>query len=157
MIRWLLTRVKLVALAALVLPWLFAGYTYYDNNRIKNVLDNGVEATADIEGGTRTKRRRSGTSFSVNLAWKDRDGKPRTAEKVSISSTFANTIIRDDLLTRDTLKIKYLVDEVTETPIVLEDVSMIDPLQFLVTLLPVSILGGIAFFLLWRREKRAVA
>ena len=157
MIGWLLTRVKLVALAALVLPWLFAGYTYYDNNRIKNVLDNGVEATADIEGGTRTKRRRSGTSFSVNLAWKDRDGKPRTAEKVSISSTFANTIIRDDLLTRDTLKIKYLVDEVTETPIVLEDVSMIDPLQFLVTLLPVSILGGIAFFLLWRREKRAVA
>ena len=166
MVAWILRRVKLLFLVMALVPVLLLGFSIYDANvaypQKRELFEKGTEVAAEIEGGTRTKRRRSGTSFSVNLAWKDKAGKPRTAEKVSIGTTLANRIIQNDVLTVDTLKIKYLEADPEAGIFVLADNPTTGPsppfgLGAVLAGLPVGLLGAAGFYFLRRREKRAVA
>ncbi len=121
MMAWILAKLKsLFLLAALGGPAL-AGYTWWDAQHIKDVETRGSEATATIEGATRVNRRRGGTGYDINLAWNDQGGQPRTAERVSVSHTFAGQIIRADKIVRNTVKIKYLADDTEAKPILIED------------------------------------
>lgn len=121
MIAWILGKLKaLFLLAALGGPAL-AGYMWWDAQHIKDVETRGLEATAVIDGATRTKRRRGGTSYDVSLAWKDQQGAAREAKSVAVSTTFANQIIRNDKIIRDKVRIKYLADDADAKPILIED------------------------------------
>jgi hypothetical protein len=110
------------------------------------------------KGATRTKRRRGGASYSVDLAWKDAAGKDRTAEKISISSEFANRIIRNDKLTVDVLKIKYLPDEPGKDAVIIADDANKQADQDSEMIYvgagagAIGILGSGLFFLLGRRR-----
>ncbi len=121
MIAWLVGKIRWLLLIAAVGGPGMAYLGWSDQNRIKEVEEKGVEAVASIEGATRRKGRRSGTSYSVNLAWKDQKGQVQKAEKISVSQAFAAQIIRDDKIVRDTLKIKYLPDELDASPVIVED------------------------------------
>lgn len=121
MLSWLFGKLKTLLLLAAVGGPALAGYMWWDETRIKDIEQNGIEATATIDGATRTKRRRSGESYDVNLSWKDQKGQPRTASSVSVSRVFAGQIIRDDKIVRDTVKIKYLSDDLDATPVLIED------------------------------------
>jgi hypothetical protein len=166
MLAWLLRRVKLGLGLLALSPVLVLGFSLYDANVVypqrKELFDKGTVVSADVEGGTRTKRRRSGTSFSVNLSWKDKAGKTRTAEKVSISRVLADRIIQNDVLTVDTMKIKYLEGDAEAGIYVLADnpdsgPAVPDNMGFALTLVPFGLLGALGFYLLRRREQNAAA
>ena len=126
MIAWLVGKIRWLLLLGAVGGPVFAYIGWSDAERIKEVEKNGVEATAAIDGATRRKGRRSGVSYSVNLAWKDTKGNVQKAEKIAVSQSFADKIIRDDKIVRDTLKIKYLPDELDAKPVIIEDAQRQD-------------------------------
>jgi hypothetical protein len=165
MISWLLRRFKLVLWLMALSPLALLGWGLYDQfaryPEQKLIFDTGTEVSANIDGGTRTKRRRSGTSFSVNLTWKDKAGKTRTAEKVSIGQTLADKIIRDDQLIVDTLKIKYVEADETVQPLVLAEMAPTGPSEPVGYLpvagsLPLAFTGGGILYWLRRRAVRAL-
>lgn len=123
MLAWLIDKVRWLLLIAAVGGPALAYFSWSDAERIRDVETNGVEAVAVIEGATRTQRRRGGTSYSLDLAWKDSKGGVRKAEKVSVSRTFADQLVKNEKLTRNALRIKYLRDDATVTPVVVEDAS----------------------------------
>jgi hypothetical protein len=160
MLGFLWRNLKWVGLALTLSPLLlaFGGYTSaVDTNEL---LKDGVETVAEIEGGKRKTRRRSGSSFSLNLTWKDTTGKPRTATDVSISREIADTIIVNDLLTIDTIKIRYLPNNPDKKPVLASSVGpggdpLAGALAGFTTALPIALLGGGLFWFLRRREGRA--
>ncbi len=123
MLAWLIDKVRWLLLIAAVGGPALAYFSWSDAERIRDVETNGVEAVALIEGATRTQRRRGGTSYALDLAWKDGKGGVRKAEKVSVSRAFAEQVVKNDKLTRNSLRIKYLRDDATVTPVVVEDAS----------------------------------
>lgn len=121
MIGWIVGKLKSLFLIAAIGGPALAGYMWWDAEHIRDVEARGLEVTATIDGATRTKRRRGGTSYDVNLAWKDQKGTARTATAVSVSTAFASQIIHDDKIVRDKVRIKYLTDDLDAKPILLED------------------------------------
>ena len=119
--NWIVVRLKSLFVIAAIGGPLLAGYMWWDGQRIKDVETRGIETTAGITGATRTRRRRGGTSYSLALAWKDAAGNTRTADDVSVSRAFADQIIQDDKIVGGEVHIKYLEDDMTASPILLED------------------------------------
>jgi hypothetical protein len=162
MLAWLIDKVRWLLLIAAVGGPALAYFSWSDAERIRDVETNGVEAVALIEGATRTQRRRGGTSYALDLAWKDGKGGVRKAEKVSVSRTFADQIIRNDKLTRNSLRIKYLRDDETITPVVIEDASRQEDqdafmLQAGLGAGAVGIAGSAVMLLMRRRRQTAEA
>jgi hypothetical protein len=160
MIGWIFRRLKWFGLLAAIAPFAVGALEYNSVNLDNDMRANGIDAVAEIEGGTRTKRRRTGSSFSVNLSWKDAAGQMRMAEKVSISRSLADRIIKDDQLVTDTIKIRYLPNEPGRKPVIAEAVgSGGDPLKAGATMaayfVPTAVLGALLFVFLRRRERAA--
>jgi hypothetical protein len=163
MISWIMKRIKIFLWVMAVSPLLMLGFgpfdVYYLYPKTKEVFDKGVETVANIEGGTRTKRRRSGTSFSVDLTWKDKAGNAR-AEKVKISNALADKMIKDDALIVDTLRIKYLEGDPIAAPLVLAELPANGPtppdgFDLALTLWPLALIGAGGLYALRRRERHA--
>lgn len=163
MMAWIMRRVKWGLWAMAAAPLLFLGFLLADMfffyPQKKSVFEKGVETVATIDGGTRSKRRRSGTSFSLDLSWTDKAGKPRT-EKVSISRDLADKLIQNDALVVDKLKIKYLPDDLDAPILVLANMPATGPVapdspMVGLALLPISLIGGGLLYFMRRREKRA--
>jgi hypothetical protein len=155
MFGFIARRLKWFALLAALSPVAVGPMEYVSVLDTNEMRTDGIETTAEIEGGTRTKRRRSGTSFSINLSWKDQSGATRTAEKVHI----ADKIIRNDALVVDTIKIKYLPNQPEKAPVVADELGAGgDPLTAAATMvgytLPISLVGGLLFWFLRRRDLR---
>jgi hypothetical protein len=163
MIAWILSRLKWLGLLAAVSPFVVGGLEYNSASTASDFAKNGVEVMADVDGGTRTKRRRSGTSFSLDLSWQDKAGKTQRAEKVSIPRDMADRIIVNDQLTVDKIKILYIPDDPSMKPVVAgaNARNVAEPvgaaLGVFATFLPISLLGGALFYFLRRREQRQVA
>jgi len=121
MLAWLIDKVRWLFIVAAVGGPVAAYFGWADTRRLSDVEANGVEAVALIEGATRTQGRRGGTSYALNLAWKDAKCGVRKAEKVSVSREFADQIIRYDQIVRPSVRIKYMRDDDTVTPVVVED------------------------------------
>jgi len=162
MISWIMKRIKVFLWVMALSPLLMLGIGLYDvyylYPKTKEVFDKGVETVANIEGGTRTKRRRSGTSFSVDLTWKDKAGNAR-AEKVRISNSLADNMIKDDTLIVDVLKIRYLESDPTAAPLVLAQLPLTGPTPpdefgMALTLWPVALIGVGGLYFLRRRERQ---
>ena len=162
MLAWLIDKVRWLLLIAAVGGPALAYFSWSDAERIRDVETNGVEAVALIEGATRTQRRRGGTSYALDLAWKDGKGGVRKAEKVSVSRALRIKIIRNDKLTRNSLRIKYLRDDETVTPVVVEDASRQEDqdafmLQAGIGAGAVGIAGSAVMLLMRRRRQTAEA
>jgi len=153
-LRWLFAAAALGGVALAYMGW-------SDSSHIRDVAANGVEATARIEGATRTKRRRGGESYSLKVSWRDAKGNARSAEGVSISHAFAGRIISNNSITADTVRIKYLADNADSLPIMLDDAAnQEDKDEFMLTL-GIGLFGGGAIgsllMLLLTRRRRGEA
>lgn len=162
MLAWLIDKVRWVLLVAAVGGPGLAYYSWSDAERIRSVVANGVETSALIEGATRTERRRGGTSYSLNLAWKDSKGGARKAEKVAISRVFADGILQNGWLTRDAVLIKYVPEDDTVTPVLLEDAGQQEGLDAFMLQAglgagAIGIVGSGLMFLLRRRRQLEAA
>jgi hypothetical protein len=157
---WIVDRLRWLFLAAAVGGVALTYMGWSDSSHIREVAANGVEATARIEGATRTKRRRGGESYSLKVSWRDAKGNARTAEGVSISNTFAGRIIRNNSIAADTVRIKYLADNADSLPIVLDDAAAQEDKDEFMLMLGIGLLGGGAvgslLMLLLTRRRRAV-
>jgi hypothetical protein len=159
MVAWILGKVKWLLLLAAVGGPVMAYFGYTSANEMKEVMAQGTEAVATIDGGTIRKGRRSGTSFSINLAWTDKSGVKQTAEKVSISSALADKLIVGDKIVRDSVKIKYLPGATETKPVILEDAArQISSSEDMVpVMIGAGVIGAIGsgFFLMRRRREAA--
>jgi hypothetical protein len=159
MVSWIVGKLKWLMLVAMVGGPVAAYFGYTTAAEIKDVMANGQEAVAAIDGGTVRKGRRSGTSYSINLHWTDKSGARQTAEKVSISSTLADKIIVGDKLVRDSVKIKYLAGTPDTKPVILEDAErqITNNEEMVPLMIGAGVLGAIgsAFFLMRARRRAA--
>ncbi|MDR6870678.1 hypothetical protein J2Y55_001678 [Bosea sp. BE125] len=158
-IGWAIGKIKWLLLIAAVGGPVIAYMSWADGERVKHVAAQGIETQASIESATRTKRRRGGTSYAVDLAWKDAKGEERKAEKVAVSLGFANQIIRAEKIVADTVWIKYLPDEPGKDAVILRDdaEAQANTDQELIYVGAgagvVGIIGSALFFLSGRRRK----
>ncbi len=120
-IGWVTSKIKWLLVIAAIGGPVVAYMSWQDGERVKKIAAEGIEAQASVEGATRTKRRRSGTSYTIDLAWKDASGQDRTAEKISISHQFASRIIANDKLTVDMVPIRYLPGEQGKEGVIVTD------------------------------------
>lgn len=125
---WIVGKLKYLLLIAAVGGPIVAWSSWEDGQRRREVEAKGQTATATIDGATRTKRRRSGTSYRVHLSWTDAAGQTHAAKDVPISRGMADRIIVDDRIQVDTLPIRYLAEggaadrlEAGENVIVVDD------------------------------------
>lgn len=162
MLGWIVGKIKWLFLIAMFGGPFLAYTSWQDAEHIKTVAENGVAGEALVKGATKTTRRRGGTSYSLELAWKDAQGKVRTADKVHISNTLARKIIVDDKITVGKLPIKYLPDDADGKPVVTSDIgNQQDTDDFMVKAGAaaggVGLLGSIAMFLFGRRRREETA
>ncbi|MEZ5857179.1 MAG: hypothetical protein R3D67_21480, partial [Hyphomicrobiaceae bacterium] len=157
MVDWIFRKLKSLFLIAAVGGPVVSAMMWWDAQHIREVDQRGIVTAATIDGATRTKRRRSGTSYSVNLSWKDGKGQVRAASDVSISNAFAAQIIRDGRIVRNDARIKYLVEDMEAKPILLEDAAhqLNTDRELIWVGLGAGVIGalGSGFFFMGRRQK----
>lgn len=158
-IAWIVDRLRWILAAAAAIGALMVYWGWSDAARIRDIETNGIETTAVIEGATRTKRRRGGETYSLKLSWRDANGQTQTAERVTISSTFARQIISDNRISRQAVRIKYLPETTLDSaPIVLEDAARQEEqddfmMKFGGGIAATGIVGSALFFLIGRRRR----
>ena len=121
MLGWLFDKLKWLLLIAAVGGPFIAFISWQDEQRRHEVMASGVEADAAIEGATRTKGRRGGTTYKVALSWSDAQGTTRTAKDVAVSHGYADRIIRDDKIIADTTRIRYIADSGEEQNVIIAE------------------------------------
>lgn len=107
-IDWVLGKLKWLLLIAAIGGPILAFISWNDAQHRQKVVREGIETMAEIDGATRVRRKRGGTSYTVNLKWKDQSGKDINAEKVTISNAYASSIIVGDKIRVGQTQIKYL-------------------------------------------------
>lgn len=109
---WIVGKLKWLFIIAAIGGPVFAFLGWTDVNRVNNVMAKGVEAEARITSAVRKKGRRSGTSYYVNLAWKDASGTEHTADDIRVSTALAGRLFQNDRFDSSRpVRIKYLADQ----------------------------------------------
>jgi hypothetical protein len=111
----------LFASAALLLMFV-AFIAYRDAARVFEVMANGVEATALVEGGAQNIRLRTADSYWVDLVWTDAAGALRRSERTAIGGVLARQLIAD-AAAPPVLAIKYLPDQPGVAPVVVRQAA----------------------------------
>lgn len=157
--KWL-SNLKWALVLAIFAGPAFAYFSYTEAQAIKLVADEGVEATAVVDGGESRSGRRSGTSYTIHAIWTGEGGVER-AEDIDISSEYADTIIDGDYLLIETVVVKYLPNDPAAKAIVAEDAPLrIADKELMMWLgAGAGVLGlvGSAGFFLFGRKKREPA
>jgi len=148
-LAWLCIAIAVAGAALATLGWLRQAH-------VAQVMRDGREAVAVIERA-HSFARKDVSTFEINLAWSDAAGKVRRAKQVPITANFANRIIADGVLLVPATKIRFVVDDRTRLPVVVEDAgaqtAAARRLQFLGLLgLALGIIGAVLFARRWRRK-----
>lgn len=113
----------IVLLLACVLAGPGVAYLGWSNGqRHQDVNRRGIETIAAIEGGQKSTWK-SVDTYSLNLAWKDQSGAERHAKDVALVGALSNKIIKDDQLLVGEVRIKYLADDASVEPILVESIG----------------------------------
>ena len=168
-IRWLLI------LAPVLGPVVLVGGLWH-TSQTRDVLANGLETSAIIEGGNRDWSTRRGEQFMLTLAWTDSTRQKYRIENHYISSDFAAKIVtplqqagRNDSgpkpaygLLRGSALIRYAADR-PDAPIILEDAAYrqgadYDEVRFGIIISLIGVVCAAIYFIYFiRRHRRAEA
>src|SRR5262245_46794738 len=122
-------------LAPVLGPVVLVGGVWH-TSQTRDVLANGLETSAIIEGGARERSRRGGEQFILTPAWTDPKGQKHTVENHWISNDFAAKIVTPPpqsggndrgstpayRFLRGSVLIRYAADR-PHAPIILEDAA----------------------------------
>ncbi|AWN36807.1 hypothetical protein [Methylobacterium radiodurans] len=108
MVGWIVGKLKWLLVICAVGGPIVTLSCWHDGNRRREVMANGVETVAAIDNAKRVKRRRGGTTYKLDLSWRDAGGVEHRVEDVTISHEFARQIIVEDRLVAASLPIKYM-------------------------------------------------
>jgi len=113
-------------LTAVMLP--FGGYmlvnSYFEQNTLKEILDHGDEATADLtRAHGEVNKVGDAPSYLVTLAWTDKSGQRQSYGPTHISPGFWNQITRNGVQTVRQTKIRYLPGRPDARPLIVDDVA----------------------------------
>lgn len=155
----------LALLTAVLLP--FGGYmlvtSYLEQNALKEMLEHGNEATADITRAYgEVNKAGEAPSYLVTLAWTDGSGQRQTYGPTHISAAFWQQITRNGVQTVRQTRIRYLPGRPDARPLIVDDAAerqyqdsfgVKGGAVFLVFGL---ILGGLTLYLYRRRPSTSV-
>lgn len=116
---------------------------------IDDVMENGATAVAIINRAQSISRKNLKT-YSIDLTWKDENGKARKATGVPISSTFAARITNNGVLLIPAAEIRYLTETPATLPVIVADAAPLSTAATTMqlwglTLTVFGILGGFLF------------
>jgi len=100
-LKWLLA-IAAVALFAL------AAYAYRDATRVRDVMANGTETTALVDGRVMEFKGRGGPAYAVDLVWRDAAGGELKARGLWIGEALAKQLSVEAAGDPPSLLIKYL-------------------------------------------------
>lgn len=121
MIDWIFGKLKWLLIVAAIGGPVSAYMGWTDVDRVNQVVAKGVETEALITGATRKKGRKSGTSYYVDLTWKDSKGEVQRTSDIHMSGAMARKLIRDDKIVVDSVRIKHLAELPGKEGVVLLD------------------------------------
>jgi hypothetical protein len=98
-----------LAVAAVAL-FVLALAAYLDAGRIRDIMANGVETTAEVEGGRQGVRQASGDDYTVDVIWQDPAGTRHTAKGMAVSSALGRRLMAGEAGDPPALLIKYDAD-----------------------------------------------
>ena len=113
----------LLALAAVALMGL-AAQAYLDAGRIRDVMANGMETTAEVEGGKLGVRQISDGAYQVDLVWRDQAGAPRTAKGLSVVAALGRQLVAGEAGDPPTLLIKYDANAPGRAPVIVRQAAL---------------------------------
>jgi len=107
---------------------LFGGYmlgiSYFEQSTLKEILDHGSEATADITRAYgEVNKAGDAPSYLVTLAWTDKSGQQQSYGPTHISAAFWRQITRNGVQTVRQTRIRYLPGKPDARPLIVDDAA----------------------------------
>ncbi len=157
--KWL-NNLKWALVLAIFAGPAFAYFSYTEAQAIKQVLADGVETTAVVDGATSESGRRRGTTYTIHAVWAD-EGGGRHAADLDISSEFAGQVIQGEYIVIEAVQVKYVPGADDAKAVVLDDADqqIADKTLFMWLGAGAGVIGlaGSAIFFLTGRKKPAPA
>lgn len=148
-----MSRLKLVAIVALVAGPIVAYVGFKEKQRIGKIEKEGVEVVGVPTGGEERKGRKGGKTYKVTVAYPlTGNTLPPQSKEFKVTSEFFKSISSGDQITVDTVKVKMLKDQPDEAIIV--DGSDDDRALFPIGLGAFA-LGGIGTAVMFRKSAAA--
>ncbi|WP_247503450.1 hypothetical protein [Bradyrhizobium sp. 1] len=107
---------------------LFGGYmlvnSYVEQSTLKEILDHGDEATADITRAYgEVNKAGEAPSYLVTLAWTDKSGQQQSFGPTHISPAFWRQVTRNGIQTVRQTRIRYLLGRLDARPLIVDDAA----------------------------------
>lgn len=109
------TRIKIIAVIAVVVGPILAVTGYRDKERLAKLEKDGVTVDGIIEGGEWSKKRRS-SNYQFDVSYNPTGGTP-VKQVFKVTSSFYAAHTKDNLITDETVKVRYLPDEMQDSAI----------------------------------------
>ena len=108
MVRTIADLIKWLSAVAAITLFAVAALALEDAIRVRDVMANGAEATALVDGGAKAVRERIDGTYWVDLVWRDGNEAPRTSRGLWINGALAKQLISGGAGDPPALLIKYL-------------------------------------------------
>jgi len=113
----------LLAIAAIAF-FVVAACAYRDATRIRDVMANGTETTALVDGGKLGVRQVADDTYEVDLAWQDQAGALRTAKGLGVVAALGRQLVAGEAGDPPALLIKYAQDAPTSPPVIVRQAAL---------------------------------
>lgn len=80
---------------------------YLDAGRVRDIMANGMEATAEVEGGRLGVRQASGDDYTVDVVWQDAAGTRHAAKGLPVTGVLGRQLMAGEAGDPPTLLIKF--------------------------------------------------
>lgn len=144
-----MSKIKLVAIAALVAGPFVAFLGFQEKQRIGKIEKEGVEVPGVPVGGEMRKGRKGAKTYELEVVYPDTKGGTKTGD-FKVTRAFFESISNEDSITVDTVPVKLLADQPDQAIIV--GGSSDDRAMFPVGI-GAFVAGGIGTALLFRKRR----